>query len=750
MKAGIPMIAVALLLGAVLMGAVVSTDSDATDGTGSGPGTTSYSGTCGTTSAAKWTVESNKLTITETGNVSATSSWKVTAPAGSTTVKIDDVLKDVESIEINNKGMVTKQAFNSMAKATSVSFGTNHTSVDESLFEANKKITTVILKNVVTIGKNAFKGCTALTTLKDLSSVTTISESAFEGCTALKTLGSSATDIFGAVSIGKSAFKGCTVLEQFNIGKATAIDLSAFEGCTKLTKFIELADSKTPTDSKKFTVSNDIIYSDGKKTLYMCPPGKTGVINKIEPTVTKINLDYADVDYIIDASVIGNRDDVTFNTTSTASKSTGMIYYTQSINGAPAVKIEKDVFTMTYKLYSGWIVDSTTVNVKGGTVTSADSTSIKMSVAQGKGYSVYPVGYSKVVKSDLLATTINNWSVGDITLDCKEDPTSNAVTDITKYTCRIIGYSGTGSAILEQQLKNRGALCTVTGMEAGNYASLVNLTIKGDMILADGTFANCSKLKTVSMPGITEIKSMLFRYCTALESVDAKACAKIGSFAFEGCVKMTSLTLGAKTVDVSDGAFANCGSLKMLKVSESTEVKGNTGLFILHSNDNVSFEIYGDSLIVKGSGKGSLTYRQNLADEPKTEKFYSGGMASVFIGGMRQIYLSTVSGTPESDCLVVMESQMGADVKNKVVKYGSQLSDLEQLSAKGYTFKGWYTEKSGILSPVDEKTNVTGSMVLTAMWERDVSSDKTSMTLLVLFGIAVLASVAILAVNARR
>lgn len=740
MKARIPMIAVAILLGAVLMGAVVSTDSDGD----SESGTTSYSGTCGTTSEAKWTVESNKLTITGTGNVSATTSWNVTTSAGSTTVKIDDVLKDVVSIDINNKGTVTKQVFNSMAKATSVSFGTNHTSVDESLFEANKKITSVSLKNVVTIGKNAFKGCTALIAPKDLSSVTTISESAFEGCTALKTLGSSATDIFGAVSIGKSAFKGCTVLEQFNIGKATAIDLTAFEGCTKLTKFL------AATESKTFTVSNDIIYSDGKKTLYMCPPGKTGVINKIESTVTKINLDYADVDYIIDASVLSNRDDVTFNTTSTASKSTGVIYYTQSINGAPAVKIEKDVFTMTYKLYSGWIVDSTTVKVKGGSVTSADSTSIKMSVSQGKGYSVYPVGYSKVVEGDLKATTINNWSVSEVVLNCDKDPTSKAVTNITKYTCKIMGYSGTGSAILEQQLKNRGALCTVTGMEAGNYASLVNLTIKGDMTLADGTFANCSKLKTVSMPGITEIKSMLFRYCTALENVDAKACAKIGSFAFEGCVKMISLTLGAKTVDVSDGAFANCGSLKMLKVSESTEVKGNMGLFILHSNDDVSFEIYGDSLIVKGSGKGSLTYRQNLTDEPKTEKFYSGGMASVFIGGMGQIYLSTVSGTPESDCLVVMESQMGTDVKNKVVKYGSQLSDLEQLSAKGYTFKGWYTEKSGILAPVDEKTNVTGSMVLTAMWERDVSSDKTPMTLLVLFGIAVLASVAILAVNARR
>ncbi len=688
-------------------------------------------------------MESDILKITGTGNVSATSSWKITVPAGSTADKIDDVLKDVESIEINNKGTVTKQVFNSMAKVASVSFGTNHTTVDESLFEANKKIQTVSLKNVVTIGKNAFKGCTALTTLKDLSGVTTISESAFEGSTALKTLGSD-TDHFGAVSIGKSAFKGCTVLEQFNIGKATAIDLSAFEGCTKLTKFL------AATESKTFTVSNDIIYSDGKKTLYMCPPGKTGVINKIEPTVTKINLDYADVDYIIDASVIGNRDDVTFNTTSTASKSTGVIYYTQSINGAPAVKIEKDVFTMTYKLYSGWIVDSTTVKVKGGSVTSADSTSIKISVAQGKGYSVYPVGYSKVTKSDLSATTINNWSVGDISLDCDEDPTSKAVKDIRKYTCKIKGYSGTGSAILEQQLKNRGALCTVVGMEAGNYASLTNLTIKGDMTLADGTFANCSKLKTVSMSGITEIKPMLFRYCTALESVDAKACAKIGAFAFEGCVKMTSITLGAKSVDVSDGAFANCGSLKMLNVGKDTEVKGNPGLFILHSNDNLSFEIYGDSLIIKGSGKGLLTYRQNPTDEPKTEKFYSGGMASVFIGGMRQIYLDAVSGTPESDCLVVMESQMGTDVKNKVVKYGSQLNDLEQLSAKGYTFKGWYTEKSGILVPVDEKTNVTGSMVLTAMWERDVSSDKTSTTLLVLFGIAVLASVAILAVNARR
>ena len=736
MRKSIPILAVAVLLGVMVIGAAVVPDSDATDT--SNPSITEYKGKCGGTGTADWIVKNGELSIIGTGNVSATSSWTIT-PTGS---KIADVLKEVKSVKINNSGTVTKQVFNQMAELTSVSFGTSHKIVDESLFEANKKIDKVDLKDVTVVGKNAFKGCTALTTLQNVSALTTISESAFEGCTAFKTFNpSEIANQFGEVSIGKLAFKGCTALEQFHIGKAKNIDLTAFEGCTKLTKFI--SDPKGTT----YAVSSDLIYGDGKKTLYMIPTGKTGVINKVEPTVTKINLGYADVDLIINASEIGNRD-MTFNS-QTGSKSTAVVYYTQSISNTPVAKIEKNVFTMTYQLYKGWTVDSTTVRVAGGTLGSASSTSLTMSVSEGKGYSVYPVGYSKVTEDDLKGNSINNWTVDGVILKCDVDSTSKAVKDITEYTCIITGYSGSGSAVLEQQLKNRGALCTVTEIKDGKYSGLVNLTIKGDMIIRDGTFANCPNLKTVSMSGITEIKPMLFRYCTSLESVDAKACTKIGEYAFEGCVKMSSIALGAKTVEVAGNAFANCSSLKMLKVGMETEVKGNPGLFILHTDDGLSYEIYGDSLVVKGSGK-ELSYYQDQKDTPKTAKFYSGGMASVFIGGIEQLFVKTVSGAPESDCLVVLESQMGIDVQNMVVKKNTALKDLQPISSKGYTFKGWYTEKGGIMMPVTQTTTVTDSMVLTAMWERDVSSDKTPLTLVALFGISVVASVVILAINTRR
>lgn len=752
-SAAFAFMAVLVLMGAAVF-AVAGNDESAGADTASGSGAstttewTETSGTCGTGGAA-WNLKKDDgvLTISGTKNVSSisstTSKWTVDTvkPADATKPTMSDVCDSITSIVIGTSGTVEKKAFNALTKEFTVSFGTGHKTVEEGLFEGCTKLKAVNLTNVTSVGKTAFKGCTALTEITKLSSVTTVSESAFEGCTKLATVGVAASDEFGAVSIGKSAFKGCTELAQFDIGKAAGIDRTAFEGCTKLAKFVSAAGAST------LVAVNDIIYSDSKKTLFMCPTAKTGTITKIESTVTKINLDYADVDYILNASDLGNRA-LTFDSSLTGAKATAVVYYTQSISGAPAAKIDGTVFSMTFTLYKGWTVDSTTVRIDGGSVTSADSTSLKMTVAPGKGYSVYPVGQSIVTESDLKGSTINSWSVADVVFKCSKS-TSGAVTDIETYSCRITGYSGSGSAVLEKQLKNRGALCTVTGMAAGSYSGLRDLTIKGDMELSDGMFANCSKLKSVSMADITEIKPTMFRYCTSLEDVTASSCTKIGAYAFEGCVKLSSVGLGAASIEISDGAFSNCGSLDILKVGTKTQIKGNPGIFVIHSDDNATFRMYGDTLVVTASGK-SMQYSSTSDGEKSSADFYRGGMASVFVGGMDGIYLSVTSGSPSSKCLVVLDSQMGFDVDNLVVDQNGKLSGLKDLSKSGYTFKGWYDSSSGTAKKVTSDSVVSGSMVLAAEWERDVSKDNTPVILAVLFGAAVAASAVVLFVNARR
>lgn len=112
-----------------------------------------------------------------------------------------------------------------------------------------------IPNGVLGIGKNAFSGCTGLTSVSTGNGMTTIGTGAFSSCTALKSveLGTEITNISNkafnyctrlqsvtipnsVTNIGASAFADCTGLTSVHIGDGvTNISKSAFSGCTGLT-----------------------------------------------------------------------------------------------------------------------------------------------------------------------------------------------------------------------------------------------------------------------------------------------------------------------------------------------------------------------------------------------------------------------------------------------------------------------------------------------------------------------------------
>ena len=108
----------------------------------------------------------------------------------------------------------------------------NVTEIGDNAFKNNKKLKTVTIgSSVKIIGKAAFSGCTALTTVKSGSKVTEIKASAFNGCKKLKsfTLASSLK------TIGSSAFTNCKALTKVTIGsKVNSIGSKAFKGCSAL------------------------------------------------------------------------------------------------------------------------------------------------------------------------------------------------------------------------------------------------------------------------------------------------------------------------------------------------------------------------------------------------------------------------------------------------------------------------------------------------------------------------------------
>ena len=103
-------------------------------------------------------------------------------------------------------------------------------------YSQKDKIKKIIIKNGVTnIGKNAFTGCSRLTSVTIPNSVTSIGNWAFSGCSGLTSI----TIPNSVTSIGGSAFSGCSSITSIIIpNSVTSIGESAFSGCSGLTSII--------------------------------------------------------------------------------------------------------------------------------------------------------------------------------------------------------------------------------------------------------------------------------------------------------------------------------------------------------------------------------------------------------------------------------------------------------------------------------------------------------------------------------
>lgn len=113
--------------------------------------------------------------------------------------------------------------------------------------------------------------------------------------------------------------------------------------------------------------------------------------------------------------------------------------------------------------------------------------------------------------------------------------------------------------------------------ECSSTASNVNIMPKIDgytvTAIAEGAFAGCGSLQSVTFPKnaeLTSIGAYAFAECTALKNVTLPNTVKdipIGMFAY--CTALESVTFGNETVSIGDEAFRGCSALKEIALPDT-------------------------------------------------------------------------------------------------------------------------------------------------------------------------------------
>jgi len=116
-------------------------------------------------------------------------------------------------------------------------------SIGDNAFSGCSSLTAIELpSSITTIGSYAFQNCTSLTRFTVLTNITSIGAGAFYGCTSLSYL----TIISDSLSIGGYAFANCTSLASVTIPSGvTSMGVGVFDNCNYLTIYTSYAQAPT-------------------------------------------------------------------------------------------------------------------------------------------------------------------------------------------------------------------------------------------------------------------------------------------------------------------------------------------------------------------------------------------------------------------------------------------------------------------------------------------------------------------------
>lgn len=171
------------------------------------------------------------------------------------------ILNEYKGLPVTSIG---GEAFRGCSKLTSITIPNSVTNIGGRAFSGCSKLTSITISDSVTsIGYSAFEGCIGLTSITIPDSVTSIGNYAFDNCRSLTSI----TISDSVTSIGRGTFFWCDSITSITIpNSVTSIGEDAFYGCKSLTS-ITIGNSVTSIGYEAFWICDSLkeVYYKGTK-----------------------------------------------------------------------------------------------------------------------------------------------------------------------------------------------------------------------------------------------------------------------------------------------------------------------------------------------------------------------------------------------------------------------------------------------------------------------------------------------------
>ena len=408
----------------------------------------------------------------------------------------------------NSVKSIGHEAFRYCSNLTSVNIPDNVTKLDTRAFADCMNLASVnISEGVKEIGYAAFYNCPNLTSVTIPNSATNVGEWAFGACSSLTSV-----SLPNALSkICKATFYNCTSLTLIEIPNSVKeIGGWAFDNCSSLTS-VEIPNSVEKMDTSAFRLCTALTSVKLSENLKNVSPWNFAYCSKLQTieipnSVTEIGTSAFALCSELTNVNIGN------SVTTIGDYAFQGCYNLANINlGNAITNIGQGAFDGCHSLTSITIPKSVT---KIGS---------------------FPFAYCS--------------SLANLTVE-----EGNTVYD-SRNNCNALIETATNKLI--SGWKNTVIPNTVTSI--GIYA-----------------FGNCSGLTELNLPNsITNIEERAFNDCYNLKNISLPNSVKtIGNYAFNGCTELTDITIPNSITNIEEGLFKDCFNLSKMNIPNSvTEIE---------------------------------------------------------------------------------------------------------------------------------------------------------------------------------